>query len=47
MWNKVEEITRVEVNYKAKNVYVLGHYNKYSRFMSQTPWFINGVLLVR
>ena len=32
--------------YKSKNLYVMGKYLKFTRFMSQTPWEVEGERLV-
>lgn len=31
-----------DIRLKSPNIYISGLYNKYSRFISQTPWELNG-----
>lgn len=45
-WTTATALTEVTIALKSQNAYILGYYNKYSRFMSQTPWVINGTKLV-
>lgn len=44
-----EELTITAITYKltlfTKNVYLCGRYIKFSRYLSQTPWTVNGVKL--
>lgn len=39
--------TYLGLNLESKPVYLVGKYNKYSRSLPQTPWFIEGVEIVR
>ena len=45
-YEKYLKDTRVSLAYKSKNVFIMGKYLKWSRFMSQTPWEIGGVKMV-
>ncbi len=46
VYNRFLKETTVSMVYKSKNIFVMGKYLKLSRFMSQTPWEIEGVKLV-
>ncbi|EAR99612.2 tRNA pseudouridine synthase Pus10, putative (macronuclear) [Tetrahymena thermophila SB210] len=36
---------QIDVSLSHASIYIMGNYCKYSRYMSQTPWFIDGVKL--
>jgi len=32
----------MKLSFSRKSIYIIGNYNKYSRFLSQTPWEVDG-----
>ena len=36
------ENTMFKIDFKTDNIYLMGNYVKYSRFLSQTPWELDG-----